>query len=391
MIFSMIFEAQLAGPTREREQRVMHECLEQAVLAEAMGFDRIWAVEHHCLEEYAHMSAPEIFLSYVAARTSRIRIGHGVVCVPFKYNHPIRVAERTAMLDILSRGRVDVGVGRGATKQETEAFGIEAHETQPQLEETLRMLPHLWNDELFEWDSDLIRVPPRPILPKPVQQPHPPLYVACTKSETLELAGRMGVGALALGFAGPEDIKQKNDIYRAASAARRPEDVVGMQVHEHFSALCPAIVLDDRDEARRIGFRGQRFFVEAIDHWARGGPRPQGATEHEDNETVLRETGQRVAAARTVSSYIGSERIEVPTDVKHAGGEHHYNLYQAYGNYRDAIGYVERLREAGADEIMFLIQMGTVPQDVALQTIRNIGEHVLPYFRQETAVRAWAS
>ena len=387
MIFSMIFEAQIANPTGESERRLIHECLEQAVLGEAMGFDRVWAVEHHCLTEYAHMSAPEIFLSYVAARTSRIRVGHGVVCVPFKYNHPIRVAERTAMLDVLSRGRVDVGVGRGATTQETAAFGIDPSETQPQLEETLRMLPHLWRDEMFEWHSDVIDVPARPILPKPVQEPHPPLYVACTKAATLSLAGTMGVGALALGFAGPDDIREKNDIYRAAIASRAPGDLVSDAALDHFSALCPAIVLDDREAARRIGYRGQRFFVEAIDHWARGGPKPSADTENDSNEDALRATGERKAATSTVSSYLGSERIEVPLDARHAQG--HYNVSQAYGTVADAIEHVERLQVAGADEVMFLIQMGTVPHAIVMETIRNIGEHVLPHFHSRDRVQAW--
>ena len=117
MKFSMIFEAQLNHPTVERERQTIHDCVEQAVHAEAMGFDRIWAVEHHCLKWYAHMSAPEIFLTWVAARTERIRIGHGVGCMPFGYNPPMRAAERIAMLDVLSNGRVDVGAGRGATLQ----------------------------------------------------------------------------------------------------------------------------------------------------------------------------------------------------------------------------------------------------------------------------------
>ena len=104
MQFSMIFEAQMADPSAANERQVIRDCVEQAVLAEEMGFDRVWSVEHHSLKWYAHMSAPEIFLTWIAAKTSRIRIGHGVVCMPFNYNHPIRVGERAAMLDILSGG-----------------------------------------------------------------------------------------------------------------------------------------------------------------------------------------------------------------------------------------------------------------------------------------------
>src|SRR3989442_14625744 len=153
MKFSMIFEAQLAHPTPERERQVIHDCVEQAVLGEEVGFDRVWAVEHHALKWYAHMSAPEIFLTFVAARTSRIRIGHGVVCLPFNYNHPIRVGERAAMLDILSGGRLDLGAGRGATLQEMSAFGVDPAHTYEELEESLRMLGHMWDDDLFEWQG----------------------------------------------------------------------------------------------------------------------------------------------------------------------------------------------------------------------------------------------
>jgi alkanesulfonate monooxygenase SsuD/methylene tetrahydromethanopterin reductase-like flavin-dependent oxidoreductase (luciferase family) len=144
MKFSMIFEAQLANPTPEREQRLIHDCIEQAVFGERMGFDRIWAVEHHSLKRYAHMSAPEIFLTAVASRTSRIRIGHGVVCMPFNYNYPTRVAERAAMLDIISNGRLDLGAGRGGTLQEMTLCNVDPERTYPEVEEALKIISHAW-------------------------------------------------------------------------------------------------------------------------------------------------------------------------------------------------------------------------------------------------------
>lgn len=386
MIFSMIFEAQIAGPTPATEQQLMHDCVEQAVLAEEVGFDRIWAVEHHALVEYAHMSAPEIFLSFVAAKTSRIRIGHGVICVPFRYNHPVRVAERTAMLDILSNGRLDVGVGRGATPRETGTFGITPEETQQQLEETLRMLPGLWTEDDYSYSSDLIEIPPRTIVPKPVQQPHPPLFMACTKEATLEMAGALGVGALALGFAGPDDIAAKNKVYRSAVERRRPEDVVGRVPLDHFSALCPAVVLDDGDEARRIGFRGQRFFMESLNQWARDAPPPAPSSWGDDSEQVLKDRHHRLEVK------FGSELVSLADqtqrrDAEQSAGMHLARREQAYGTVEDCAAYVQRLVDGGADEIMFLIQMGTIPQDVCLETIRNIGEHVLPRFRDASVAQ----
>ena len=115
MKFSMIFEAQVEFGTPDVERQAIRNCVEQAVYAEEMGFDGVWAVEHHSLIEYSHMSAPEIFLTAVAAKTSRIRVGHAAVCMPFGYNHPVRVAERAAMLDIISDGRLNLGAARGGT------------------------------------------------------------------------------------------------------------------------------------------------------------------------------------------------------------------------------------------------------------------------------------
>lgn len=382
MIFSMIFEAQLMDADPAGERRVLHECLDQALLAEELGFDRIWAVEHHALVQYSHMSAPEIFLSFVAARTTRIRIGHGVVCVPFRYNHPVRVAEKAATLDILSGGRVDIGVGRGATPRETGTFGIEAEDTQPQLEDSLKMLPAIWTEKEFSYKSELISVPPREIVPKPLQEPHPPLFMACTKEDTLRRAGKFGVGALALGFAGPDDIAEKNRTYRQAVAERDPEDVVGAFPVDHFAALCPAIVLDDDERARQIGFRGQRFFRESLNQWARGGPTPKPEAYSGDAEAEMRRTSD------DLELQFGSEvvKMEDPTamrDAEQKAGLHLVRTDQAYGDTDHCIAQVQRLIDAGADEIMFLIQMGTVPQDVCMETIRNIGNDVLPHFREQ--------
>lgn len=373
MKFSMIFEAQIADTSRAGEFQIMHDCVEQAVLAEEVGFDRIWSVEHHCLEWYAHMSAPETFLAFVAAKTSRIRIGHGVVCLPFRMNHPVKVAERVAMLDILSKGRVDFGIGKGGTIQEAGAFQTGMEEIPAQLEESARMIPRMWRERLFSHESDLIDIPPRPIVPKPHQDPHPPMYLACTREETLNQAGEWGLGALVLGFAGPDDIAQKNRVYRDAVKRRTDASRIPDFPTEHLAALCPAIVLDDGAKARAIGYRGQRFFTEAIRHWYNPGPdAPPPRTELADmsDEDALRLGGEQLVA------YLHEQKIEVGTEATGL-----FNPNHAYGTVDDAAGYVQRLADAGADEVMFLIQMGTVPQDAALETIRQLGEKVIPRFR----------
>lgn len=287
------------------------------------------------------------------------------------------------MLDILSEGRLDVGVGKGATDEELLAFGVGKDQVQAEMIESLNMLPRMWQDEIFEHTSELINVPPRRIIPKPVQDPHPPLFLACTRAEMFTYAGAHGIGALALGFAGPDDIAEKNKLYRDAIASRSEDDVIGAFANDKLVALCPAIVLEDRDEAQKIGFRGQRFFVESIAQW-RGGPPPSTDLYDVDNEAALLAMQQK-----TLEANFGSEKIRsISIDEVRSSGLQRYNVNQAYGNPSDAIAYIERLIEAGADEIMFLLQMGTVPQEAILESIRQIGQHVIPHFAKTRAASA---
>lgn len=370
MQFSMIFEAQLAKPTPERERQVLADCVEQAVYGEEMGFDRVWAVEHHGLERYAHMSASEIFLTWVAAKTSTIRIGHGVVCMPFQYNHPVRVAERVGMLDVLSGGRLDVGGGRGSTRMEMGMFGIDPADTNPQLIEGLKFLADAWTKEEVDWHTDLLDVGPAKILPRPVQTPHPPLYMACSKRDTVVQAAELGVGALVMGFAGPEEVKTMYDLYWNTVRSRSPEKLVSTEVNDKFVALCPTIVLDDGAQALKIGARGQRFFAESIAHWYGHGPVPAEDTEDDDNLAALAKDKEDLVARLNEAN--------IPARPQDTGA---FNAEHAYGTADQAIEYVQRLVDIGVDEVMCLVQMGTVPQEACMETIRQWGEKVIPHFR----------
>lgn len=379
MKFSIIYEAQMVDTSRENEARCFHEIIEQAVLAEEMGFDTVWAVEHTALTQYAHMSAPETFLAFLAGKTTRLGIGHGVVCLPPAMNHPVKVAERIATLDILSNGRVHFGMGKGGTQQEAGTFGYDLAELQPMIDESMYLIPKIMVEDEIEHDGTHIRIPRRPIHPKPYQDPHPPLYMACTRADALTTAGARGIGALVLGFAGPDDIASKNAIYRAAWASRKAGDQVGFRPTEHLAALCPALVLDDREKARKIGLRGQRFFVESLGYWYQGGPKPTVEDLSGDEQAAILQ--QEKAA---VVAYLSEEKITIGSE--HTGA--YEEVQDAYGTAEDCIRYVQRLFDAGADEILFLFQMGAVPHEAILETIRNIGTHVIPHFRKQTAQAA---
>jgi alkanesulfonate monooxygenase SsuD/methylene tetrahydromethanopterin reductase-like flavin-dependent oxidoreductase (luciferase family) len=371
MRFSLIYEAQTTDASRAGDRRVFEDMVEQSVLAEEMGFDVIWAVEHTALTNYAHMSVPETFLAYLAGRTTRIGIGHGVVCLPPAMNHPVKVAERVALLDILSKGRVHFGVGKGGTQQEAGTFGYDLAELQPMIDESMYLIPKMFVQDEIEHHGKYIDIPRRPIHPKPYQDPHPPMYLACTNTDTLKRAGGRGMGALVLGFGGPEEVAKKNMVYREAWTSRKVEDQVGFRPIQHLAALCPAIVLEDGAAARKIGVRGQRYFMESLAYWYSGGERPDH-TKWQDDLTEST-TGEMVIKSRWASEEITVDFSDSSMALM--------NPNHAYGTVKDCIGYVQRLIDAGADEILFICQMGTVPQWAQLETIRNIGKHVIPYFR----------
>lgn len=328
------------------------------------------------------MSAPETFLAFLAGKTTRLGIGHGVVCLPPAMNHPVKVAERIATLDILSNGRVHFGMGKGGTQQEAGTFGYDLNALQPMIDESMYLIPKIMVQDEIEHDGEYIKIPRRPIHPKPLQNPHPPIYMACTRESTLIAAGSRGIGALVLGFAGPEDIAKKNAVYRESFRNRKAEDQVGFRPTEHLAALCPSIVLDDREKARRIGLRGQRFFVESLAHWYQGGPKPTIDEEltGDQQAAILQQEKEAVVA------YLSEEKIAIGTE--HTGS--YEEVQDAYGTAEDCIRHVQRLFDSGADEILFLFQMGGVPHEAIMETISNIGAKVIPHFRAQQAEQAAA-
>ena len=232
MKFGIFFELSVPRPlTRSAEQSVYRNALEQARLADELGFDTVWAVEHHFLEEYSHCSAPELFLTAVAVQTERIRVGHGaVVCVP-QMNHPIRVAERAAVLDILSGGRLEFGTARASTWTELGGFGVDPDTTKISWDEYVHLLPRLWTEERVAHRGATVSMPERPVLPKPVQDPHPPMWVTVTTPGTELDAADRGIGCLGVAAASFQEQERRTLEYRKRVALCDPvSSVVNDQV-----------------------------------------------------------------------------------------------------------------------------------------------------------------
>src|SRR5438128_1336262 len=240
MKFGLFYEHQLPQPWGEDgELRLYHQALDQIELADRLGIDYVWEVEHHFLDEYSHSSAPEVFLAACSQRTSRIRLGHGIIPLPMPFNHPARVAERVATLDLISDGRVDFGTGETSSELELGGFGVPRDSKRAQWEEALDAVTRMFVEEPFAgYDGECLQMPIRNVVPKPLQKPHPPLWVACSRRETIHLAAEKGIGALSFAFVDVDEARTwVADYYDTiASEACQP---AGFAVNSNLAVVLP--------------------------------------------------------------------------------------------------------------------------------------------------------
>lgn len=264
MRFGIFYEHQLPRPWTEGvELKLFQDALDQVELADRLGFDNVWEVEHHFLEEYSHSSAPEVFLAACSQRTKQIRLGHGITLMPPNYNHPARVAERIATLDLVSNGRVEWGTGESSALLELGGYRVPVAEKRSQWREAVEQCANmLAMDPYPGFDGEYFSMPCRNIVPKPVQRPHPPLWVACSNRETIKLAARLGIGALTFAFVNPLEAKQwVDDYYRIFKEECVP---IGHAVNPNICMVSSFGIHADAAVARARFREGFRFFAYAL-------------------------------------------------------------------------------------------------------------------------------
>jgi alkanesulfonate monooxygenase SsuD/methylene tetrahydromethanopterin reductase-like flavin-dependent oxidoreductase (luciferase family) len=264
MKFGIFYEHQIPRPwDANAEHRIYREALEQVELADRLGIDYAWEVEHHFLEEYSHSSAPEVFLAACSQRTKRIRLGHGIVLMPPGYNHPARVAERIAALDLVSDGRVEFGTGESASILELGGYRVDVAEKRTAWRESVEQCLNMMVMTPYPgYEGKFFSMPCRNVIPKPLQKPHPPVWVACSSRETIKLAARLGIGALTFAFVDPAEAKQwVEDYYRILKTECVP---IGHAVNANIAMVTGFSVHPDADEAKRRGEDGFKFFGYAL-------------------------------------------------------------------------------------------------------------------------------
>ena len=375
MKFGVFYEHQLPRPREERsEYQLIQDALEQVELADRVGFDVVWEVEHHFLEEYSHSSAPEVFLAAASQRTKDIRLGHGIIQTAPGYNHPARTAERVATLDLVSNGRVEFGSGESSSEAELGGFMIDAVTKREAWREGLQTAIRCMTEVPFTGvDGRFVKMPPRNVVPKPMQKPHPPLWVACSRRDTILMAAEEGIGALTFAFIDPEEAEHwVTDYHRTLAEKGVP---IGQAVNAQVACVTPMMLGATEQEAVAKGAEGGNFFGFSLAHYYVFGDHEPGKTDVW--QEYLRRRDETGYSPDAVKESLENERL----GAKIASGDT-TGLRGATGTVEQVREFLLRYEEAGVDQIIFVMQAGKNRHEDICESIELFGREILPEFKE---------
>ena len=358
MKFGIFYEHQLPRPWNEgRELRLFQDALDQVELADRLGIDFAWEVEHHFLEEYSHSLAPEVFLAAASQRSKRIRLGHGIVLCPPAYNHPARVAERIATLDLVSNGRVEFGTGESASRMELEGFRIDPTHKRAMWLEAIEEIALMMSQSPYRGcEGKYFSMPARNVVPKPVQQPHPPMWLACSTRQTIHLAAQLGLGALTFSFVDPSEAQHwVADYYETFRNECVP---VGQTVNPNIAMVTGFMCHDSEEEAVRRGLEGFQFFGYALAHYYLFGT-------HTPGETNIFENFRR-------------DGLQIPNPANRGG----------IGTPAQVRAHLEAFEATGVDQVVFIQQGGNNMHDDICASLELFAARVMPEFKGREEARA---
>lgn len=398
MKFDIFCEIQKAKPWPENhEPTLFRETLEQAEAADKAGFDTWWQVEHHAAEEFSYSSAPALVLTAIAARTKRIHVGHAGVLAPFRINNPYQVAERAATLDILSDGRLELGLAKSGGK-EWETFAVNPETARDQVREAFTIIHRYWNETSLGYKSPDFNIPERECIPKPMQR-RPRFWQTCGSPESFYMAGELGVGALGTTLLSPVPFMgQMLDHYRKGiKACKQP---VGAAVNDQKGVFTFVHVAESRKAAIKaraawsalwyvnaapIVFKVPRaVWYDVIKSGLHpNAPRDTAALSGDDktsldiapDEIPVLRLLKLMAKGQEVSAEEAHEVLEELDSVIIGDVDHCRKKFEAYEG-------------IGTDRMMCLAQFGQVPHSAAVRSIELTGEHLVPYFAKRRKAAA---
>ncbi len=367
MKFGTFYEHQLPRPWKEGDElRLFQEALDQVELADKLGLDYVWEVEHHFLEEYSHSSAPEVFLAACSQRTKNIRLGHGIKLMPPNYNHPARVAEAIANLDLVSNGRVEFGTGESSSLAELGGFNIPVNLKREQWQEALEQTCNMMvMDPYPGFEGKHFSMPCRNVLPKPVQRPHPPLWVACSNRETIKLAAKLGIGALTFAFVDPEEAKMwVDDYYKILKNECTP---IGHSINPNIAMVTSFGCHENHDEAVKRMKEGFQFFSYGLGHHYIFGINKPGRTNiWEEFQKNKVKTQGRSTIHQKADSDIDTPGIGTPEELSN---------------------HLRKFEEAGVDQVTFIQQGGRNKHEHICEALELFASDVMPEFKENEEKR----
>ncbi len=391
MIFDLFNELQRPRP--HDEHAVFTGALEQAVLADELGYGCWWSVEHHCTPDFSYSGAPELMNTAIAMRTERLRIGHAGVLTPFRINHPLRVAERAAVLDHLSNGRLEVGLARSGGA-EWATFGVDPEGTLAELEEAARLMVTAWTEPEFSWSSDRLEIPTRTLVPKPVQAPHPALWQTVSTPGSARLAGELGMGILCTTLLSPVSTLAAMIAEHEAGLAAST-DPVGKVVNDQrgvFTFVHCTETVDDAIASRAA--EAAMWYVNAAPKvfsvprtvWTNlirgnvsaGKGRARGAAAAEEVLVDL-DPNDPNPIIRLMNRQVLGEPID-PVEAYEALEDQDSVII---GDVDTCRRKIERFRDAGFGRLMCLMQFGHLDHQQVTSSIRRVGEALIPDFAAE--------
>ena len=367
MKFGTFYEHQLPRPWKEGDElRLFQEALDQVELADKLGLDYVWEVEHHFLEEYSHSSAPEVFLAACSQRTKNIRLGHGIKLMPPNYNHPARVAEEIASLDLVSNGRVEFGTGESSSLAELGGFNIPVNLKREQWQEALEQTCNMMAMEPYPgYEGKYFSMPCRNVLPKPVQRPNPPLWVACSNRETIKLAAKLGIGALTFAFVDPEEARMwVEDYYKILKNECTP---IGHSINPNIAMVTSFGCHKNHDEAVKRMKEGFQFFSYGLGHHYIFGVNKPGRTNiWEEFQKNKVKTQGRSTIHKKADSDIDTPGIGTPEELSN---------------------HLRKFEEAGVDQVTFIQQGGRNKHEHICEALELFASDVMPEFKENEEKR----
>ena len=394
MKFGILYETQRPYEGNDLDWNSLYkETLDQCELADQMGFDNLWFVEHHFLMGFSGSPCPEVLFGALSQRTKNIRIGFGVSILPS--HHPIHIAERVAMVDQLTDGRVEFGTGRSNAYEQV-GQGIDPRETRERWDEALTMLPKMWQSDEFSWEGKHWNVPARKILPGIYQKPHPRMYLACTQTESFRLAAQKGIGVLSSASYAVDILAEHVKVYRDAITDAEP---VGAFVNNFWGNNVHAFCGKDDQAAKELAAESMKTFFgpdkpyiqgrinayeELLEAW--------GGVPDDLNADFSRWLRQSDDAHKQQAAEAGLSLDSGPGAARAAIAQLDANVLSdrgviIAGNPESCIKTVQMYEDSGVDQVMMIMQTETISHDKVMESMELFGKEVIPAFRKaETPV-----